>query len=302
MFKRIAIFLGLNILIVATVSLVLNFFNVAPYINKYGIDYQSLAIFCFIWGMVGALISLLLSKKLAKWMLKVKLIDSNTSDPQSQMILQMVINLSEKARLPGIPEVGIFENSSPNAFATGPSKRNSLVAVSRGLINQLSKEELEAVIGHEIAHIANGDMVTMTLLQGVVNAFVMFLARALAFAVSGFGRDRNRQGGGGSFLSYMLFTFLFEMVFMIAGSMVISYFSRQREFRADKGSSDLLGKEPMINALRKLERIHVPDKMIADQKSVAALMIHRPPKKGSFIALLSTHPSIEERINRLNTY
>lgn len=299
MFKRIALFLGINILIVVTVSLILNFFNVAPYLQSYGLDYKSLAIFCLIWGMAGALISLMLSRQMAKWVLGVRIIDRETSDMQLRAVVDMVAHLSRKAGLPAVPEVGVFNSPSPNAFATGPTKRKSLVAVSTGLLNHLSHEEIEAVIGHEISHIANGDMVTMTLLQGVINAFVMFLARVLAFALSGLGRDRDRNGAA-SHTTFMVFTFIFELIFMIAGAIVVAYYSRQREFRADKGSSDLLGKEPMISALRKLESIHAADEGIAEQKTIAAMMINDPSsKRKSFISLFASHPPIQERINRL---
>ena len=293
------LFLAINFLIVATVSILLNLFHVAPYLNRYGLDYQSLALFCLIWGISGAVISLLISKQMAKWMMGVRIVNYNTNDHESKMLLEMVTTLSQRAGLQNVPEVGIFESHQPNAFATGPSKRRSLVAVSRGLLNQLSKDEIEAVIGHEIAHIANGDMVTMTLIQGVVNAFVMFLARIIAYAISGLGnRDENGRSKG-SYLSYYLFTSLFEIVFMIAGSMVISYFSRRREFRADKGSRDLLGAEPMINALRKLQRIEGKSELSSDQRSVAALMINRPSKQSGILNFFATHPPIEARIARL---
>lgn len=298
MFKRISIFLGLNILIVLTVSFLLNIFHVAPYLRAYGLDYQSLAIFCLIWGMAGALISLCLSRSLAKWMLGVRLIDARSGDHESQMLISMVTRLAQRAGLPDVPQIGIFESAEPNAFATGPTKRRSLVAVSRGLLRNLSKEEIEAVLGHEISHIANGDMVTMTLIQGVINAFVMFLARVLAFALSTIGRSRDDRRGF-SYGSYILFTYLFEIVFMILGSLLVAFVSRKREFRADKGSSDLLGKAPMISALRKLESIHTKESVAEEHQGIAALMINRPRKRSGLLALFASHPPIEERISRL---
>ena len=305
MLKRIFIFVLINFLIVLTISTLLQVFHVGPYLTAYGLDMKTLAIFCLIWGMAGAFISLMLSKKLAKWTMGVKIIDDSTANPDHIMIKRMVEQLSQKAGLPDIPEVGIFNHPSPNAFATGPSKRRSLVAVSTGLLENLTKEEIEAVIGHEITHIANGDMVTMTLLQGVVNAFVMFLARILAYVISTAGSSRNsNQSGRDSFSygTYMVCTFLFEIVFMILGSMVVAYFSRRREFKADKGSSDLLGKEPMINALKKLQTIDLRGrKLTKTPESISALLIAAPPKRAKFIELFASHPRIEDRIAKLRS-
>lgn len=302
MLRRIFLFLCVNALVVFTISFLLHFFNVQPYLNAYGIDYTSLMIFCGLWGMGGALISLALSKTMAKWLMRVQIIDPNTDNQQLANLYHITEKLARQAGLKAVPEVGIFSSNAPNAFATGPSQRKSLVAISTGLIDKLSLEEIEAVIGHEISHIANGDMVTMTLLQGVVNAFVMFLARVLAFFFSGFGKDRDSRSSGGSWMSYYLFTFLFEVVFMIFGSMVVAAFSRYREFHADKGSADLLGKEPMIQALKKLEAKETEERIFARNTSnngaIQALMISRPSKTG-FLHLFATHPSIQERVARL---
>ncbi len=298
MVKRIALFIALNFLIVLTISALLSIFNVQPYLRSYGIDYKNLALFCLIWGMGGAFISLLLSRQIAKWTMGIKIISPSERSPELRMIYDMVARLSQASHLPEIPEVGIFASNEPNAFATGPSKRRSLVAVSTGLLQKLDPKEIEAVIGHEITHIVNGDMVTMTLLQGVINAFVMFLARVLAFAFSGLGRDREGKSAG-SYLSYTLFTFLFEIVFMILGSLLLAAFSRWREFRADRGSALLLGKDPMIHALRKLEiASQRTSSEMKTQESIAAFMIYRS-KKHSWVTLFSTHPPIEERIARL---
>lgn len=300
MIKRIFIFLLLNILIVLTISFALNIFHVAPYLTSYGLDYKSLAVFCLLWGMGGSIISLLLSRYLAKWMLSVKLIDSSTNDTTSKILIKIVTKLSHNAGLSVVPQIGIFENREPNAFATGPSKKRSLIAVSTGLLNILSEEELEGVIGHEISHIANGDMVTMTLLQGVVNAFVMFMARAIAFAISSIVRDNRGRRQISSYGSYMLLTFVFEIVFMLLGSIVIAYFSRIREYRADKGSKEMVGKEPMINALKKLQLSQTIDDTSTKQQSIAALMINCPKKLSRILSIFATHPSIEKRIARLN--
>ncbi len=276
----------------------MNAFNLQPYLTRRGIDYQSLLIFCLLWGMGGSFISLMLSKKMAKWLLGVHPIDIRSSDHKLAFFRDIV---QKQAIALGIktPEIGIFESSVPNAFATGPSRSNSLVAISRGLLNQLSEDELEAVIGHEMSHIANGDMVTMTLLQGIINAFVMFLARILAYFFAS-GRDRNSSP---SFGAYYLFTFIFELVFMLLGSIALCAFSRFREYRADKGGAELAGSQKMISALEAIERASGRIKRETQDRegapaSMQALMIH--PAKGSILLqLFSTHPSIEKRIERL---
>lgn len=293
--KRIFLFLALNFLVVVMISIVLNIFNIKPYVQAYGIDYRSLLIFCFIWGMGGALISLALSRVMAKWMMGVKAIDPHTKNPEERQLLEMVYRLARKADLPALPEVGIYRSNEVNAFATGPTRSRALVAVSTGLLNRMKESEVEGVVGHEIAHVANGDMVTMTLLQGVVNAFVMFLARVIAFALSGMGR--SREEGRGSTTSYILFVYLFEMVFMILGSMIVAAYSRYREFRADAGGAQLAGKEAMISSLqtlRSLQEIQDP----RENPAMAAFKISRQGRKG-LLRLFASHPPLEERIERL---
>lgn len=300
MLKRIFLFLSLNILIVLTVSLLLNFFHIQPYIQRYGLDYRSLAIFCLIWGMTGAVISLLLSRSIAKMMMGVRILDPLSTHPAEAKILACVEKLAQRASLGGTPQVGIFTSSDPNAFATGSSKRRSMVAVSTGLIEQLSDEEIEGVLAHEISHIANGDMVTMTLLQGLVNAFVMFLSRILAYTLSMSGRNRDNRAP--SYMTYALLTMFFELIFMLFGSVLIAYFSRSREFRADRGSAELAGKKPMIAALKRLQQISEL-KMgkrsdARNSEAMAALMI-QPVKKWTLLKLFASHPPIEERIRAL---
>ena len=252
-FKRIFLFLVVNILIVTTISIILNLLNVKPFLNAHGLDYTSLMIFCLIWGFAGAFISLGLSRMMAKWMLGVRLIDPTTSDSEKRHLVETVYNLARAAGLTVMPEVGIYDSPEVNAFATGPTRNRSLVAVSSGLLKRMSQDELEGVIGHEISHVANGDMVTMTLIQGVVNAFVMFLARVLAYALSGIGN--KGKSSNNSYLLFNVLVFVFQIVFMILGSLVIAAYSRFREFRADKGGAQLAGREKMISALQALQKV-----------------------------------------------
>lgn len=293
--KRIGLFLLVNFLVVLTISVILSIFNVRPYLNAHGIDYRSLMIFCLVWGMGGALISLGLSKFMAKWMMGVKIIHTRDGNSSHQMLLKLVRKLSKEAGLRAIPEVGIFSSKSPNAFATGPTHNHSLVAVSSGLLERMNEEEIEGVLAHEISHIANGDMITMTLLQGVVNAFVMFLARALALVFSGMGRSQESRGG--SYAGYYLFTFIFQTVFMLLGMLVIAGFSRYREYKADFGGASLAGKGKMIAALQKLQDQPTSHTSPA-KESMQALMISNPVKMG-WTRLFSTHPPLQERIARL---
>jgi heat shock protein HtpX len=295
--KRIFLFLVINVIVVVTLSLVLNILHVQPFLKSYGLDMKSLLIFCLIWGMGGAFISLGLSRQMAKWMMGVRVIDPHTKEATASQLLATVQRLARDAHLPETPQVGIFDSPEPNAFATGPTKRRSLVAVSSGLLNRMSQKELEGVLAHEISHISNGDMVTMTLVQGIVNAFVMFLARVLAFAFSGLGKSRN-ESSSGSYLSYMLFVFFFEVVFMIFGSMLICLFSRYREFRADKGGADLAGKDKMIAALESLNRMKNIHDPAHEKPSFQSFKISTKNKMG-IMRLFSTHPPLEERIERL---
>lgn len=292
--KRITLFLLVNFLVVGIISFLLYFFNVQPFLNEHGLDIPALAIFCLIWGMGGAFISLALSKMMAKWLMGVTIIDASTPDPTLRSILQTVHQLAKKAGLPVMPEVGIYRSPEVNAFATGPSRRNSLVAVSTGLLQRMRQEEIAGVLGHEITHIANGDMVTMTLLQGIVNAFVMFMARAVAFVISK-GLSKERNGSSLSSGLFYILVFVFEILFMILGSIVVARFSRFREFRADAGGARLAGKESMIAGLRRLQQtIDVKDN--TEQPAFQALKIS---SRSGFMRLFASHPPLEERIARL---
>ena len=295
MIRRIFLFVLTNFLVMATISVVINLLGIKPYLSANGIDYSSLMAVCAIWGMAGAFISLLMSKVSAKWMMGVKIIDPNTSSPDLRELVRVVHELARRAQLPAMPEVGIYESPEVNAFATGPSKGNSLVAVSTGLLHRMGRSEVEGVLGHEIAHIANGDMVTMTLIQGVVNAFVMFFARVAAFAISNLMRDEDDRGP--SYMVQNVLIFVFDILFGLLGSMVVCYFSRQREFRADNGGASLAGRDKMIGALRALQS--TSEMVDYRQASMQTLKISSP--KGLF-ALLLTHPPLEQRIERLRQY
>lgn len=293
--KRIGIFLMVNFLVITTITLILNIFNIQPYLTQRGLNPGALMVFCLIWGMGGAFISLLMSKMMAKWMMGVKIIDPHTRDPHQQEYLRAVHSLAKKAGLSKMPEVGIYQSPEVNAFATGPSRRNSLVAVSSGLIQRMNREQRDGVIGHEIAHIANGDMVTMTLVQGVINAFVMFLARIIAYAVMR-GMSRDNERGVSTGLAYHGIVFVLQMIFMIFGSMAVSAYSRWREFHADAGGANYAGKEKMIAALEGLQQLHSIRDPRSDQEAFQALKISNDSKMAH---LFATHPPLEERIRRL---
>lgn len=302
--KRIFLFMAVNLLVMLTVSVLLKVFNVQPYLSAKGLNYESLAAFCLIWGMGGAFISLALSRIMAKWMMGVQVIDPATQDSAMRSLVQRVYFLAQKAGLKTMPEVGVYNSPDINAFATGPSKSRSLVAVSSGLLERMDRNEAEGVLAHEIAHIANGDMVTMTLIQGVVNAFAMFLARALAFAISQMtsgSRDgeEGSSAGGMSSLTYFITQFVLEIIFMILGSIVVAWFSRLREFRADAGGAQLAGKAQMIAALQALQRNAEMLESGASQGGVQTLKIS---SKGSgLFRFFSTHPDLAVRIERLQS-
>ena len=285
MAKRILLFLATNIAVVLTISIVLgiieNVFGV-----RFGADNASLAVFCFVWGMGGALFSLAISRWMAKRAMGVQLIDGNTGNPDADWLYRTVERLAAQANLP-TPEVGIYDSPELNAFATGPSKRRSLVAVSTGILRAMRRNELEAVLAHEVSHIGNGDMVTMTLLQGVMNAFVMFLARVIASVVAS---NRDERGSNGM---YFLVRVVCEIVLGILGSIITAWFSRYREFRADAGGAQLSGASNMIAALQRLGE----GRQIVDDRAPALASFKIAG--GGVMELFSTHPPLERRIQAL---
>jgi heat shock protein HtpX len=297
MFKRFFLFGLVNIGIIIMISLVLNLLGVRPYLDAKGINYEALMIFCLVWGMGGAFISLMLSKKMAQWMMGVQIIDPNAGGEYGELV-RTIHRLAKSAGLEKMPAVGIYSGMELNAFATGPSKNNSLVAVSQGLLQNMTRDEVEGVLGHEVAHIANGDMVTMTLIQGVVNAFVMFFARIAAYGVQQVLRGDDEEGEGLGFFAHIALVILFELLFGLIGAMITAWFSRHREFRADAGGARLAGRPKMEAALRRLQQ--ATDRIKEDNMAVQTLKISG--KRSKFFALMSTHPPLELRIQKLRNF
>jgi len=295
--KRIFLLVLVNILVMTTITLVLGLLRVGHYFPQGGL--AGLAVFCLVWGFGGAFISLGLSRVMAKWMMGVRVIPPNTTDPALQELVETVHTLARNAGLPKLPQVGLYESDEVNAFATGPTRSRALVAVSTGLLQRMGSREISGVLGHEVTHIANGDMVTMTLIQGIINAFVMFLARVLAFVVSQAMRSRDDRDSGGGWLQFIL-VMVFQIVFSILGSLVVCWFSRWREYRADAGGARLAGRENMINALRALRRLHDPEVAAAEAQHAQAFQSLKISGQSSgLLALFATHPPIEQRIARL---
>ncbi len=289
MLKRIGLFLLTNLLVVLTVGLIMNLLLPALGMRPEGV--VGLAVFCGVFGMVGAFISLAISRWMAKRAYGIELIDSSSQDYNDRELYEMVARLSRQAGLPAVPEVGIYQSDEPNAFATGPTKKRSLIAFSTGLLQGMSKQEVEAVAGHEITHIANGDMVTMTLLTGIANALVMFLARIIAYAIDTFLRGDDDRGGLGYF-GYIMVVMLLETVLMLLASIPLAAFSRWREYRADAGSAKITSPRSMAAALQRLgEMAGMPTPR--DSYAMAKISSSRR------VSLWATHPSIEDRIARL---
>ena len=287
--KRIFLFIVTNLAIVLTLSVVVSLLGLNQGITADGLNIGALAMFCLVWGMGASFISLQMSRWIAKRATGVQLIEGRTGRPELDSLYATVERLARQSNLP-MPEVGVYESPEVNAFATGPSKSRSLVAVSSGLLRSMRQEEVEGVLAHEVAHIANGDMVTMTLLQGVINAFVMFAARVIAHFMTRSGDDRGGNGGGMYFLTVMVL----QIVFGILGSLITSWFSRQREFRADRGGATLAGRDRMLAALRRL----AANRELVDTRheGLATMKINGA---GRWMVFFSTHPPIETRIAAL---
>ena len=285
--KRILLFIVTNLAIVATLTIVVNVLGLTSGVSADGLNLGALAMFCLFYGMVGAFISLQMSRWIAKRATGVKLITGGTGRPELDSLYATVERLTRQANLP-MAEVGVYDSPEVNAFATGPSKSRSLVAVSSGLLRSMRQEEIEGVLAHEVAHIANGDMVTMTLLQGVINAFVMFAARVIAHVMT---RTSDNRGGGGM---YFITVMVLQIVLGILGSLITAWFSRQREFRADHGGATLAGRASMIAALRRL----AANRELVDTRH-EALATMKINGAGRWMVFFSTHPPLEARIAAL---
>ena len=287
--KRIVLFLATNLAVMLVLSVVLNLLGANRFLAAEGLNVGMLLVFSLVVGFTGSIISLLASKAMAKWSTGARVIE-NPATADEQWLVSTVRRFSEKAGI-GMPEVAVYEGP-PNAFATGAFKNSSLVAVSTGLLQSMSREEVEAVIGHEVAHVANGDMVTLTLIQGVVNTFVVFLARVVGYVVDRAVFKTERGIGPG----YYITVIICEIVFAILASVIVAWFSRQREFRADAGSAHLMGNaRPMIGALRRLGGLEPG----ALPQSFQAHGIAEGRSK--FLGLFSSHPPIAERIAALES-
>ena len=285
--KRIILFVLTNLAVVLVLGMVASLLGVNRFLTANGLNLGALLGYALIMGFGGAIISLLISKPVAKWSSGVQVI-AQPSNADEKWLVDTVQKLADKSGI-GMPEVGIFEGD-PNAFATGAFKNSALVAVSTGLLQNMTHEEIEAVLAHEVAHIANGDMVTMTLIQGVMNTFVVFLSRVVGYAVDSFLRKNDEENTGPG-MGYWITTIVLDIVLGFAAAIVVAWFSRQREFRADAGAAELMGrKQPMVNALARLGGLHTAEL----PKSVAAMGI-----AGGIGQLFSTHPTIEERIAAL---
>ena len=285
--KRIFLFVMTNLMVVVVLGIVASLLGVNRFLTPNGLNLGMLLGFALVIGFGGAIISLLISKPMAKWTAGVRLINEPQNADEA-WIVETVRKLADTAKV-GMPDVGIFEGA-PNAFATGAFKNSALVAVSTGLLQGMTREEIEAVIGHEIAHVANGDMVTMALIQGVMNTFVVFLSRVIGYAVDSFLR-RGSDNNSGPGIGYYISTIVLDIVLGFAAAIVVAWFSRHREFRADAGAAQLMGrKQPMMNALARLGGMQ-PGEL---PKTVQAMGI-----TGGIGKLFSTHPPIEERIAAL---
>lgn len=293
--KRIFLFLATNLLIMVTLSVVIGILGkFIPGIGHFtGSNFMGLFVFCLVWGMGGAFISLAISRWVAKVSMGVQLVDGATGNPDLDWLHSTVERMARETGLP-MPEVGYYDSPEVNAFATGPSKSRSLVAVSTGLLRTMNRSEAEGVIGHELAHVANGDMVTMTLVQGVLNAFVMFFARIVGWAV-GQALRKDDEDGPNPMASIAQFavTIAAEIAFGILASFVTAWFSRYREYRADEGGARIAGRQNMIAALKKLK--NYTESLDTQHGELAAMKISGK----SWMSMLSTHPPLEDRIAAL---
>jgi heat shock protein HtpX len=292
--KRMILFFATNVLVIVTISIIISALGLHTYLTAYGLDYKKLIVFCLIWGMGGAFISLLMSKFIAKMAMGVVIINPHNATREEHFLLEIIYQLAHKADLQTMPEVGIYHSPELNAFATGPTKNHSLIAVSSGLLTHMNRNEIEAVLGHEIAHVANGDMVTMALLQGVINSFALFLSRVIAYVASIALSREEEKSGEISHGVYSVFSILFDILFTLLGNILVASYSRWREFRADKSGAMLAGRDKMIAALRKLQ---IGANM--EDNRAPSFASFKIAHHSSWLEIFSTHPSLEKRIARL---
>jgi heat shock protein HtpX len=290
--KRVILFLLTNLAVVFVLSIALRLLGVDSILEQGGgLDMSALLVFSAVFGMGGSFISLAISKFIAKQMTGAQVI-ANPTHPTEQWLVQTVSQQAQAAGI-GMPEVAIFPSDAPNAFATGASRDRALVAVSTGLLQRMSRQEVEAVVGHEVSHVANGDMITLTLIQGVVNTFVIFFSRVVGFYVDRVVFKTERGVGPAYFLTYLVA----QLVFGLLASMVVMWFSRQREFRADAGGARLAGRPSMIAAL---ERLKASSEQPSLPREMAAFGISGG--SGGLMRLFMSHPPLEERIARLRAH
>ncbi|MBO9480535.1 protease HtpX [Salinisphaera sp. G21_0] len=294
--KRILLFLVTNMAVLLLASITLNILGVGSYLGYQGLNMGSLLVFCAVFGFAGSFVSLLLSKTMAKMSTGTQIIEQPQT-AREQWLVETVRELSEKAGI-GMPEVGIFHSPEANAFATGWNKNAALVAVSEGLLDRFSPNEARAVIGHEIGHVANGDMVTLSLIQGVVNTFVMFFARIIGYAVDSFLR-RGDEDEGGVGIGFYITSFIAEIILGFLASAIVMWFSRQREFRADEAGAELASRRDMIAALERLRaEYEAPSAMPA---TMTAFGIRSGDRSG-LAALFTSHPPLDQRIEALRAH
>ncbi len=290
--KRVALFLATNLAIIVVAGIMMNLLGVGSFLDETGtgLNLQALLVFCFIFGMAGSFISLLLSKKIVKWTMKPRMIDKPRNS-QEEWLVRTVEKQAKEAGI-GMPEVGIFPAPQANAFATGWNRNKALVAVSEGMLQRFTRDEVEAVMGHEVGHVANGDMITLALIQGVVNTFVMFFARIIGFTVDKV-VFRNEQGVG---IGYFITTIIAEIFLAILASTIVFWFSRRREFYADEAGARLGSRLGMINALERLKRDAQQPSPLPESMQAFGIT---GGKKSGWKKLFMTHPPLDERIAAL---
>ncbi len=294
---RIGLFIVTNIAVMLVIAVVTKVLGVDKWLTHQGLNYQALLVFSLVVGFAGSIISLLISKFMAKMAYGIKIIDpENPQNDNERWLVKTVTTLAHDANIP-MPELGVYDSPEVNAFATGPSRGNSIVAVSSALLSQLNRRETHGVLAHEVSHIANGDMVTMVLLQGILNTFVIFLSRVVGFLIdSAMSKGRNDDSRGGG-IGYFVSVFVCQIIFSVLASIIVMWFSRHREYKADASAAKLCGKQPMIEGLEKLKSI-VEGRHFVDDRG-QALNTFKISGKSRMLNLFSTHPPLEKRIEAL---